>query len=189
MKHLKPLILEAKQIGYLYHFTSFEALPLILINMFLSAAPLYQKDTDYVLKNKYSFFVSFTRNSNLWKTLTDIQKKEGNVKFDARLKFNGDILSHKYKIRAFDDNYWNDSLYNGKLTKKPYNLGDEMEERVYLKSEYLNIDKLLLEIVLFFNNSLDFEIFDLAKIKNLCILNNIKLKIYFKDNNETLEII
>jgi len=83
---LKEAIKEGKQVGKIYHFTSYEsALDII-------------KDK-YVLKNikpdaDGETYVSFTRNRDL---------KSPTISRNVRFTINGDTLSNKYKVEPFAD--------------------------------------------------------------------------------------
>lgn len=202
MKYLNPLILESKQIGNLYHFTSEINAYLILDKMEMKASSFYDDDSDLWRKEKYKYRISFTRNRNLWKELSYVQKINGNIKMDTRLKFDGDILSNHYKIVAHDDNWKRDNRFkntdfsknNKSLSKRSYDLGDEREERLYTNKKYIDITYSLKEITLFRDNYKMYQNWlEASKLKNdfikKCEMYKVKLNIYLKEDNETIEII
>ena len=181
MKYLKPLVLESKNIGNLYHFTSFSGAIEILKSMYLKSSYISDYNTDYYLVDKYESYISFTRNPNLHNHLNLNQKKEGNIKFNVRLTFDGNKLSHKYKLKSYDDNYEHHRIYNKydinknkkNLIKRNTDIGDEMEERLYLNSNFLNIKDYLLKVDIYQITS------PILEIENLCIKNNIPYKFHF----------
>lgn len=178
MKHIKPLILESKQIGVLYHFTSMYNSILILESGKLKAHESYDDD-DYFLK-QYKYSISFTRSPILYKTLSDKQKWDNSIRFEVRLKFSGDILSHNYKITPYNDN----NNRSQELLDKGFDMGDEMEERLYLNTKFIDIkNSFLNEVLVLYKNKERYETdlndensrFNL--IKNICIENNYTLKV------------
>ncbi len=139
---LKNLI-EAKQVGLLYHYTSKDGLKGILKDNKLRASEEY-----YLGEELY--FVSFTRNK-------DFHKKayKFNVKVDYRITLDGDKLSNKYRIKPFayipgwnyEDNYDYDWLEDeseedvrGFFTSTGNY--DEYEERIMFKGEGSYIDNI-----------------------------------------------
>lgn len=197
MKHLKPFILESKQIGYLYHFTSLYNGLRIIESMQLKSSEFYDDDTDKHISKVYKYRISFTRNPILWKTLTSTQKLHGALKFNIRLKFDGNKLSNNFKLKPHDDNFKIDnnsdieSFLKPKINKRSYDMGDEMEERLYTNEKFINIENMLIEYCCIFKNMTIYEEYkngefsQLDTMKNNCIEKNIKFKIIV--GNETLE--
>lgn len=177
MKFIKPLLLESKQIGNLYHFTSFYNCIQILESCKLRAHESI--DDEYFLIN-YKYSISFTRNPLLYKTLSDKQKYDGSIRFDVRLKFSGDILSNNYKIQPYDDN----SNRSQQLLDKGFDMGDEMEEKLYTNNRFVDINKSFLnEVLVLYKNKERYET-DLNDensrfniIKNICLENNYSFKV------------
>lgn len=173
IKTFEKFILEAKQVGNVYHFTSFYATKLILESMSIKFSEFYTEDSDNYLNYEYRF--SFTRNKNLFKQLTNSQKSEGGIKFEIRLTFDGDLLSNFLKFKPHDDNY---QLKNGYLRKRNEDLGDEMEERVYSNTEYVEIKPNYIKEIAVLVDKEYIEKYDkggkLLKVADLCLFNNIK---------------
>ena len=84
MKYLVPLILESKNVGIIYHFTSIENLYFMLEN------------NNFKLKSEYNY-VSFTRNSNLFSSELNPSKLQ------TRIMIDGNKLSNYYKITPYKD--------------------------------------------------------------------------------------
>jgi len=89
MIKLKRLLKEAKQVGTLYHFTSFDSLKNILQSNTIKGSWGNEG-----VKGKY---VSTTRDKNLWKTDPNLGAEE----LQVALVLDGDKLSNKYKIRPY----------------------------------------------------------------------------------------
>jgi hypothetical protein len=92
-------LFEAKQVGVLYHFTSFGSLWSILENDELKVSSEWEG-------------ISFTRNKLLNKTSSWLKFRYPSV----RMVIDGDRLSQNYKISPFNYSYrrpkWDDSAYN-----------------------------------------------------------------------------
>lgn len=108
---LLNLILEAKQVGKLYHFTSIKNLKRI-------------KECDCLIGRRYginadrgSYFISTTRDKNLHKSFPV------GVAVEVRITLDGDKLSDKYKIFPF--NFFKDEGLAAFML-------DEKEERIDL---------------------------------------------------------
>lgn len=84
MKYLKPLILESKQVGIIYHFTGIWNLYEML------------KFDDFRIKTGYNY-ISFTRNPIMFSPEL-LQSK-----LQTRIMIDGNKLSNKYKISPFKD--------------------------------------------------------------------------------------
>ncbi len=78
---LRENLIEAKNIGNLYHFTSYKNLMLII-------------EDQYVLKSTIQPYVSFTRNKNF---------KSSSIPMQVRLTVDGNTLSNKYRIQSYAD--------------------------------------------------------------------------------------
>lgn len=89
MIKLKDILQEAKQVGILYHFTSLDALELILKQNLMKGS---WGNSD--LKGKY---ISVTRDKNLYKSYPNLGAEE----LDLAIVFDGNKLSNKYKIRPY----------------------------------------------------------------------------------------
>ena len=90
-------LLEAKQVGDIYHFTSINALydMLLLSNTIIL-------DSDFASHAAGGYY-SFTRNPNLNFSTDVFNNIGGNYKSHARLKLDGDKMSHKYKFEPYVD--------------------------------------------------------------------------------------
>ena len=126
---LLNLILERKQVGKLYHFTSIKNLKRI-------------KECDCLIGKKYgnvkfsdqgSYFISTTRDKNLHKTFPV------GVAVEVRITLDGDKLSDKYKIFPF--NFFKDEGLAAFMS-------DEKEERINLgkKPSLQNLSNYILAI-------------------------------------------
>lgn len=179
MKFIKPLILESKQIGNLYHFTSMYSGMSILETGKIQASYFDDDESDN-LQNTYKYRLCFTRNPILYKTLTDDQKYYGAIRFEVRLKFSGDILTQNYKILPYNDN----QDISQELIDKGFDMGNEMEERLYTNNRIVDIKKSFLnEVLVLYKNKERYET-DLNDensrfniIKNICLNNNYSLKV------------
>ena len=131
MIRLKDLLKEAKQVGPLYHFTSFESLKNILTkNMIIGS---YGNQD---IKGRY---ISTTRDKNFYKSEPNL----GAEVLQAALVLDGDKLSNKYKIRPY--------------AYEPYReldrSGAESEELIMLPGRDLgNVKSYLLGVILLRNN-------------------------------------
>lgn len=102
---LRENIDEAKQVGILYHFTSYPAMIKII------------KD-GFKLKGMGETYVSLTRNKNM---------QSDTISNSVRITIDGDALSNKYKIEPYADTtagYGRKAIYKKGIT------GDESEERI-----------------------------------------------------------
>lgn len=103
---IQEILGEGKQVGILYHFTSYGSM-IDIINNNLVMNP--------VIGDKQSPYLSFTRNKHM---------VSNTISQNVRIKIDGDKLSEKYKIEPYAD------------IKAGYgrNIGvDESEERINLK--------------------------------------------------------
>lgn len=136
---IQEVLGEGKQVGILYHFTSYGSM-IDIINNNLVMNP--------VIENKQSPYLSFTRNKHM---------ESNTISQNVRIKIDGDRLSERYKIEPYAD------------VKAGYgrNIGvDESEERINLKSlpngvnvskSLINLDILDIIQILNRNPSDDFE--------------------------------
>ena len=134
-------ILERKQRGILYHFTTVSNMVDILEGNFI-------RPTRYAGGNISNGYVSLTRNKNFDSPALDT---------DVALALDGDSLSDSYKIEPF--NYFHHAKIPGKLFNKPSSR--EQEERV--EGEITPVDKYIRGIVINTNNISSSEI---EKIKS-----------------------
>lgn len=102
MIKFSDILREAKQVGPLYHFTSYGRMILIVKDNFVLKPKILTSESDYL---------SFTRNKQM---ISD------SVPSNVRITVDGDKLSEKYKIEPYAD------------TKAGYgrNAWDESEERI-----------------------------------------------------------
>jgi hypothetical protein len=97
---------EAKQVGILYHFTNLISLYYIVKSNTLNSIRTVDSCGNlwrtYNLENKSKwFYISFTRNKNLHKTVPAF-----NHPSTCRITINGDKLSNKYKIYPINYFKW-----------------------------------------------------------------------------------
>jgi hypothetical protein len=128
MIKLLDILLEGKQVGTIYHYTTVDGLQGILKDGYLKPSPARQEQLSYV---------SFSRNKALGSTL-------GPSKTQVRISIDGDKLSNKYKLLPYtqlepetekDKENWNKSFsktsseseviipskkYNNKIEIIPY---------------------------------------------------------------------
>lgn len=129
------ILREAKQVGPLYHFTSYG-----------SMAKIVDEDLtlDPKIQYKRSSYLSFTRNKHM---------KSSSISSNVRITVDGDKLSEKYKIEPYAD------------TKAGYgrNNSDESEERIYVRDlpNGVNISKALISIdILDINQTIGYNVDD-----------------------------
>jgi hypothetical protein len=135
-------LIEAKQVGILYHFTLLKNLSFIIKNNTLIAS----NTTGSINKKLKIQCVSLTRTLN---------KNQFNIanKSECVLILDGNKLSNNYKINPFHDSnqyYFSDEEY------------DEMEERIC--KDITNLNKYIIKIILYKTN---LEIESLLKEKNI----------------------
>ena len=124
LRNLLKEINEAKQVGTLYHFTSYAKMIGII-------------NDNFVLKS-FSMdvlpYISFTRNKTM---------KSDTVSQNVRMTIDGDKLSEKYKISPYADT-------KGGYGRNLKNLGDEAEERIKIPEgkEGIQIKDCIKEIVI-----------------------------------------
>lgn len=127
MIRLKELLKEAKQVGPLYHFTSFDSLKNILAKNTIIGSYGNQD-----VKGRY---VSTTRDKNFYKSEPNLGAEE----LEAALVFDGNKLSNKYKIRPYAYEPYRD------LDRS----GAEAEELIMLPGRDLeNVKSYLLGVIL-----------------------------------------
>ena len=122
---LRENLNEAKQVGDIYHFTSYENMISIINDDFNLKSFGIDSDNSYI---------SFTRNRNM--TSPTIYR-------DVRISIDGDNLSNKYKIEPFADVKAGFGR-NGRYRKSK----DESEERVnvFKKNDKIDIKKYIKSI-------------------------------------------
>lgn len=139
------LLLEARQVGPIYHFTSFDSLKNILQSNTIKGSWGNQD-----VKGKY---VSVTRDKNLWKTEPNLGAEE----IQVALVLDGDKISNKYKIRPYAYEPYRD------LDRS----GAEAEELIMLPTGVLsNVNQYLLGVKVLEPNS-KFEKFLTSKGINI----------------------
>jgi len=117
MIKFSDILREAKQVGPLYHFTSYGRMILIVKDNFI-LKPKILSSLEYSIPSDY---LSFTRNK---KMISD------SISEDVRITIDGDKLSERYKIEPYAD------------TKAGYgrNVWDESEERISMKKYPNGVD-------------------------------------------------
>lgn len=100
---------EAKQVGTVYHYTTILALLKILNDDILGDKSL----------GKHAL-VSLTRDKNF-------QKRTRIIPAECRITIDGDKLSNRYKVQAYQ---WNAAHFSGMLATKSGEIEDQMEEEV-----------------------------------------------------------
>lgn len=154
MKYLEYLILESKQVGTIYHYTSIMAIFKILKENELRSLRSF-----LTFDNKEIDYISCTRNKNFHLENPTISSS------DIRIELNGNLLSTKYKIIPRDDN-WKRIEYidnfNNKKTKlinvaedgDDDNYGNEMEESILTK-QIFNITKYINSITFYISSNIE----------------------------------
>jgi hypothetical protein len=150
MIKLIDLLNEGKQVGILYHFTTFEyLLDILKSNKLLTRT--YNIDNPYGKQ-----VISFTRNKDFAKTNKIFWfRLAGNRPIEARLTLDGDKLSNNYHLEPVRDQWvfnsdnprskWSKTPKVVKKTKKYYT-ADESEERLITNKDYIPLKDYLLEI-------------------------------------------
>jgi len=167
MIKIKDLIGEAKQIGNLYHFTTVDGFVGITETNIIRGSKV-DNEKAYLLRHtkyddlqggmdkgklnnyykdlakKYSSlsYVSFTRDKNFNRML------RSNAGVKIRITFDGNKLSNKYPIDPYQ--------YNANYGRISTGIGDEQEERLFIKSgkEITNANNYIIESELVDNTSL-----------------------------------
>lgn len=113
---LKIVLVEAKQVGKVYHFTTYKKMEKIVKSGFnmKSWTMLYPHLGRGPKEKEY---ISFTRSKNMASTT------KTTIHDDVRITVDGDNMSNKYKFEPFADSDTNYGRGNG---------SDEMEERLVL---------------------------------------------------------
>lgn len=136
---------EAKQVGLLYHFTSYDNLINILRNNNLGSGVV-------------SPSTSFTRNKNLQRIYTSVEDDDYGKDMSCCIVVNGDKLSNNYKIKPYnfydspdvDDymvEYWKEAFNTNQLHGHPEaSFLDEAEEVVM--GNVKNIKAYIIKIIL-----------------------------------------
>ena len=133
MDLLRESLNEAKQVGDIYHFTSYENMISII-------------NDDFNLKsfgsNPDNSYISFTRNKNM---------SSPTIYKDVRITIDGDNLSNKYKIEPFADiqaGFGRHSYYRNHILINKKKRPDESEERVnvFKKNDKIDIKKYIKSI-------------------------------------------
>lgn len=139
MKHIKTFesfLFEFKQVGPLYHFTTFDSLEGILEEDRMEPSAMYD-------------YISFTRNP-----LLHLHRR------NVRIDFDGDEMSNKFHIEPFlydpekDPNFYDPEHVDYKQRRELY--GEEREERVKTK-EIKGIKKFITSIEIIRGKENDFE--------------------------------
>ena len=152
MKYIKPLILESKQVGILYHYTFTSRLFKILSENILKSERGFLS-----INSKNYDYISCTRNKNLHLFNPNISSTQ------VRIELNGDLLSTKYKLIPRDDNYKRSVIYDGDdiIDNKLIDIrddgddyGDEMEEAIITK-QVPNIIKYINSITFYIDDKND----------------------------------
>lgn len=154
-------LLEAKNIGTLYHFTSASRLLKILQGNKLEAHP----------RPKGKYALSTTRDKNFH--ITGDRMEDGIHDISVRISLNGNKISERYKIVAF--NYFGqDKEDDSKVTRAD---NTESEEEIYTNANGLiNLRNYIIEIT-FFKDWSTRENFIIEKSIELLKQSNIPFKI------------
>lgn len=124
MKYLKPLILESKQVGIIYHFTG-------IWNLYEMI-----KYNDFNLKTDKSY-ISFTRNPVMFSSELRLSKAQ------CRIMIDGDKLSNHYRVFPFIDKIASVNRSHGESEERivKYSMWDnrKMIDRVNIKDSILEI--------------------------------------------------
>lgn len=132
MKRYNRKFIEAKQVGTLYHFTSFIKLPLIL-----------QRNELMVGQDGY---VSFTRDKHfLSKSRYSLSMNQATV--GCAIIIDGDKLSNNYKITPYD--YFD--AYNTFYNQKSSHLTGEDESEETVNKSIKNLNRYILGIIIYKN--------------------------------------
>lgn len=156
---------EGKNIGNLYHFTSFYNLISIL-------------KIDILKDNAYTNTLSLTRDKNLWRK--DIMIGGSNV----RVVIDGNKLSENHKIEPFNDNNYS---FKGHEEERR---GDfEAEEKV--KGPIENLDKYVISYDVEIPVGFEYDKYILRLLDQIYTLslNNPKIKFYYKGDQVSFDIL
>jgi len=134
-------IFESKQVGLLYHWTSFAGTYMILKENYLRTANRTIRDDVKTINRADEYGVSFTRDKKFHKDYSKFYPMESCIIID------GDKLSNNYKLFPYNDFY--DGPY--KPAYKSAKESDEMETRTNRSIE--NIKKYIIRIELYDNVS------------------------------------
>src|SRR6185369_12818626 len=91
----EAFLIEGKNIGILYHFTTFDRLLYILQSNLLKSVNRYR------INNKIYYGISTTRNKNIKLNLN--HSNELLFKFHVRIDLDGNLISYNYKIIPYND--------------------------------------------------------------------------------------
>jgi hypothetical protein len=129
-------IFEGKQVGILYHWTTFASIYSILQENYLKATSSIRDDATSFNSDDF-YGVSFTRDKIFhgW--------KNRHYPMEVCMVVDGDKLSNNYKLLPYDD------FFDGKLKPKK-NVADEMETRTNKSIE--KISKYIIRIELYHND-------------------------------------
>jgi hypothetical protein len=124
-------IVEAKEVGILYHFTNIFGLIKII-------------SSNKMEGNWHSGYVSFTRNRNFSRTY----RKIGVDTINVRIIIDGNKLSEKYKIEPYS--------YYGNQGKSDYRYGSYDESEEHVKGDITNISEYIIEAEILSKHDLTF---------------------------------
>lgn len=161
-------LIEAKQVGILYHFLPFETLINVLKNNCLKNKFASGQEKIFNLK---SYYVSFTRNKDfnqiakIFNLRVGINYNPDYVGGVCRLTIDGNSLSNNYSIKPVRDgafsstdskSKWSQTPKVVKKGKKSFS-ADENEERIYT-NQCIPINKYITEITLINPSEKEIEI-------------------------------
>lgn len=137
MKKFNTFINEAKQVGILYHWTSFASLYMIIRDNYIKSANRSVRDDAKTINRADEIGVSFTRDKHFhgWKNRF--------YPMEACIVIDGDKLSNNYKLFPYNDFFDG----KGKPEKKE---ADEMETRSNRDIE--NIKNYIIRVELYYND-------------------------------------
>lgn len=151
---VENILLEAKQRGVLYHFTSNESAISILEENILNSSLISNTNNDF-LKGKYTKGVSLTRDKFFHtenRSTSDIKSTE------VKISLNGALLSNRYKIIPY--NYFANTK---KIENKP-----EFEELVLTEVGITPIIPYILQLeILDFDTKFSNALFEICKKKEI----------------------
>lgn len=136
MKKFYDYITESKQVGLLYHWTTFASLYMILNENYLKGGKPVRDDVS-TFKGDIFYGVSFTRDKKFhgW--------KNRHYPMEVCIVFDGDKLSNNYKLFPYND------FFDGKQ-KPNKKVSDEMETRTNRNIE--NVTRYIERVELYHND-------------------------------------
>jgi len=150
----ETFLIEGKNIGILYHFTTFDRLLYILQSNLLKSV------NGYRINNKIYYGISTTRNKNIKLNLN--HSNELLFKFHVRIDLDGNLISNNYKIIPYND-----------FSHKTRTKNTESEELIVTKQGLTNLNKYIIQVILplkyieYKNKNILFKIIELLQDKKI----------------------